>query len=219
MHQIYLKLLCLLLTQIGKTELCPYPPPKPPSEIVVTDTTKVAVPLLSTTKQRFTINNKTETEEDIFWSANRKLTWDDFQASVDTTMPKIAALTYSSIIYRRRCEDKQLKSSIQAVFKKKRSWVKPNMRTDYHLDHEQLHFDITELYARKLRGALEKYVFDCGQVLEFNRVVSVVLKEWKNMEHKYDIETIYSQDMTMQSEWYVYIHLKLNDCRDYAMAK
>lgn len=213
MYQIYLKLLCLLLTQIGKAELCPYAEPNTKeSKIVVTDTIPQTKEFLEPP-----ITQKYENAEDILWTKDRKLTWDDFQAPTDSTMPKVAALTFSSIIYRRSCENGQLRGTVQAVFKKKKSWVNPNMKTDYHLEHEQLHFDITELYARRLRGALEKYVFDCDQVLEFNRVVSVFLNEWKKVQHKYDIETIYSQNMQQQRDWYVSIHMQLLDYKAYAM--
>src|SRR5690606_40361550 len=45
-------------------------------------------------------------------------------------------------------------SSDLSYFNPHLSWVVPASRNDYLLKHEQLHFDITELHARKLRREL-----------------------------------------------------------------
>ncbi len=43
-----------------------------------------------------------------------------------------------------------------AFFDRQRSWVKNEAKLDYVLRHEQGHFDIFEVYTRKIRKALSE---------------------------------------------------------------
>ena len=156
-------------------------------------------------------------EKVISWSPYQKLNWSDFQGNPHPEYPHIAALTYSSIVYKYHCENGYLNIEVQANFRINDSWVRPQAMTDYYLEHEQLHFDITELYARKFREAVENRVFTCEQVDDFEVIAERVLDDWRLMEQKYDLETHFSHDLEMQRDWYVYIHSQMIDYKAYAV--
>ncbi|OWY25558.1 hypothetical protein C7N43_20385 [Sphingobacteriales bacterium UPWRP_1] len=153
----------------------------------------------------------------LLWSSAKKINWEDFKASPDTNLLYIAALTSSSIVYSYYCNNDELVFTIKAVFRKNESWVRPEAKTDFYLNHELLHFDITELYARKLREKLAQYRFTCNQSADMEMIAAAILDEWRKMDKKYDLETHFSHDMQMQKDWYVFIHEQLYDYRAYAL--
>jgi|ADGO01.1.fsa_nt_gi hypothetical protein len=89
----------------------------------------------------------------IDWSASRKLTWDDFKGPVDPES-KNAALTTSSINIEFGYDGTGLEYSIKCTFNKERSWVR--IRNAEVLAHEQGHFDLAEIHARKLNKATRR---------------------------------------------------------------
>ena len=159
------------------------------------------------------INNTTsETQiEKIDWVPGLKLSWGDFKGKPDSRMEEIAALTSSSISYSRYCENGVLKADVKAIFRKQESWVRTVAMTDEYLAHEQLHFDITELYARKLRASLSYHRFSCDQVQDMENVVKRILDEWRKMEEAYDLDTAFSHDKPKQRHWHAFINNQLND--------
>ncbi|MEZ4885989.1 MAG: hypothetical protein R3E32_14740 [Chitinophagales bacterium] len=158
-------------------------------------------------------------EKVLNWSHNQKLVWADFQGDPHPKYPHIAALTYSSIVYKYHCENGALNIDVEANFRINDSWVRPEAMNEYYLNHEQLHFDITELYARKFREAVGNRLFTCDQVDDFEVIADRVLDAWRLMEQKYDLETHFSHDLEMQREWYVYIHSQMVDYKAYAMVE
>ncbi len=150
-------------------------------------------------------------QDDIFWVADRPLTWTDFQAEPDYNNNFVKALTASSIRYSYGCQEGEIVFHIEAIFKKDQSWVKEEARTSYHLGHEQLHFDITELYARKLRHALKQKQFPCHRMYAFEQTIKEYLAEWRKEQLKYDRETFFSVKEEEQSYWYYDINLQLEE--------
>lgn len=137
----------------------------------------------------------------IYWSDDRKLTWDDFQGNPDYNYADVSALTSSGIIHLKGCEDGKIIYKIKAYFEKQHSWFKPEAKTNHHLAHEQIHFDITELYARKLEQALAKHDFNCEQQEEFQAVVNEYLGKWQSAQINYDLFTHYSMKRKRQQTW------------------
>lgn len=157
----------------------------------------------SNEKQQATTDNE---ENRLSWSEYLPLNWSDFQA-IPPGMSKrnIAAITSSVIQYRYYCEDGKIQYAIQSVFLKDESWVRETARTDDYLRHEQLHFDITEVYARKLKRFLGQRIYYCDDVREFERQINDVLAQWRALQAKYDRETQYSLDYRRQANWNDYV--------------
>lgn len=151
--------------------------------------------------------------EVIHWE-NRPLTWNDFRAK-PSTATSISALTASAIEYSYSCRGGELEMRVQAVFIPDNSWVKSDAKTDYILAHEQLHFDITELYARKLRRELSEKVSGCYEVKKIDAIAERMLKEWKKVQEAYDQDTHHSIDKEEQYQWIARVRDELYEYADY----
>lgn len=69
----------------------------------------------------------------------------------------------------------------------------------YILSHENLHWDITKIYAHKLEKQL-KSVISCNNAL-YEAVKKTTIDEWTAEEERYDLETAHSQNHTAQVQW------------------
>lgn len=143
----------------------------------------------------------------LYWSADHRLTWDDFKGVPAYQHQEISAITASGIVHYKGCKDGFINYKVQAYFERKESWVKREALTDHHLIHEQIHFDITELNARKVRKALSERQFRCGQENEFELYVASLTDEWQNQQAAYDMDTKHSLDEESQHDW----HQKINE--------
>ncbi len=159
----------------------------------------------------FTFTNSAyHAEELIIWNENDQLTLSDFKGQPDYGNPHIVALTASGIMHHTECHDGILKYDVKAYFDKRESWVKEEAKTAHHLKHEQVHFDITELYARKVMEALSHEEFFCGEEKRFNEFVDNLLTGWETDQVQYDVSTNYSNEYDEQRAWEFKIALELS---------
>lgn len=151
----------------------------------------------------------------IFWKENA-LTWEDFRAEPDRNSTfqanTSAGLSYSWGI-RNENGAVTLKYEVESYFNPNNSWVFPESRgSEYLLSHEQLHFDITELHARKLRKKLSGIkVEDLSKDprKELNRLYKNIETERNAMQLKYDRETNHSINREAEASWQIYVRKEL----------
>lgn len=146
----------------------------------------------------------------IYWSSDYRLTWDDFAGEPRFDYESISALTSSGIIHYKGCKDGEITFKVQAYFEKDESWVKEEALTDHHLIHEQIHFDITELAARRLRKSLRKRRFKCGEEVEFENFVSSFIDNWRTEQNAFDLMSRHSLDKEQQKEWFYKVAMELS---------
>lgn len=151
----------------------------------------------------------------IYWTEDYKLDWDDFKASPRSDYQNLAALTSSGIAYYTGCEEGMLTYMIKSYFDKNESWVKPTAKNSHTLEHEQIHFDITELFARKLRKSLKQRSFKCYEDLEFKQFVDVFLTNWEVEQRLYDIHSSFSVNKKEQKVWLYKITSELHEHKAY----
>jgi len=151
----------------------------------------------------------------IYWQEGQTLSWDDFEGEPRFFQKNVSALTSSGIVHYKGCKNGMINYKVEAYFEKNESWVKDEARTAHHLRHEQLHFDITELYARKLRKLLTEKKFKCGQEQAFETFVDDYLQNWEVEQHSFDLYTKHSIDEEQQWEWYYKIANELEQYNDY----
>lgn len=163
----------------------------------------------------FMTSSTNNTPDIIYWSENQQLQWKDFKGLPKYQYRDISAITSSGIVHYKGCKDGKINYKVQAYFEKKESWVKAEALTKHHLEHEQIHFDITELYARKLRKALSEREFLCGEEAAFEVFVSAVLENWELEQQAYDMMTHHSMDKEQQKEWYYKIAMELALLEDF----
>ncbi|GIV35520.1 MAG: hypothetical protein KatS3mg035_2274 [Bacteroidia bacterium] len=138
----------------------------------------------------------------IFWREDRPITWEDFRGNIPYKKGKIAAeiavgLTYGS----NRYKGYTVIFDIYAFMDRQESWTKLK-KDSFALKHEQVHFDIAELYARKLRKKLN------GKKIRFSRYVKYESSMFKKYQKKmvkyqllYDKKTERGCNPTEQIKW------------------
>jgi hypothetical protein len=150
----------------------------------------------------------------IRWSKASRLTWDDFKGTPPPGNTN-AALTSSGILVNFNYNDKSLNFEITCNFDKTKSWGR--IKNDHILAHEQAHFDITELHARKLQRRLKEYRFRKNTVSkDIHEIYQAVVDELQQMQHAYDQETDHSRNFFQQKNWLTKIGEELNNYEAFA---
>ena len=139
-------------------------------------------------------------EEDfIKWDESRKLTWDDFKAA-PLKMGSTAAMTTTHLGFSYNVSNGKITFKIDCQFEKNKSWGL--VKNDWILKHEQGHFDITEIFARKLHKELLDYKFSRRTFRQdVNDIYDRIVKEKENFQFAYDGLTDHSRNKTVQKEW------------------
>lgn len=143
-------------------------------------------------------------EGQIYWNEDVGLSWDDFRGTPDYNASN-AAVTASGISHGFSASIKGDKvsytSKVDCYFHPNLSWYKKELGDDNLLAHEQLHFDISELYARKLRKRIEEFRFTLNLQEEMDTLYDNALKELKEFQAQYDNESDYSRNIPKQRDW------------------
>jgi hypothetical protein len=171
---------------------------------------KISVP--AEVKKVSAITN--DDDEFIPWAHDRRLSWEDFLCEPNKNSDAVAS-TSTSLGIAYQVEHGQLTYTITCNFSKQKSWGL--LRTDYILAHEQGHFDITEICARKLYKALMEYPFNRKTYRkDVNEIYRAIVKEKEDMQAAYDGETDHSRNRRVQYEWLQKIDLMLQETATYA---
>ena len=150
-----------------------------------------------------------ENEEFIPWHQERQLTWDDFQCAPKKQGDAVAS-TSTSLGISYQVENGELVYQITCYFSKLKSWGA--LKTPYILAHEQAHFDITEIAARKMYEALSKYEFNKKTYQsDINKIYQDVVNYKESMQHAYDKQSDHSRNRKVQMEWLETINLLLTE--------
>jgi hypothetical protein len=166
------------------------------------------------TEEKRTAGIKNEDEEFIPWAFNRRLSWEDFLCEPKENSDAVAS-TSTSLGIAYQLEHGQLTYSITCNFSRHKSWGL--LKTDYILAHEQGHFDITEIYARKLFKALQEYQFNRKTYRkDVNDIYRAIVQEKEDMQAVYDGESDHSRNRKMQYEWLQKIDQMLDETVPYA---
>ena len=142
-----------------------------------------------------------EDDEVIIWNKDRKLTWNDYRGKPQKRFA--AASTVYSLGRKVLLKDEKAFARIQAYFYCKDSWKKEEWINQSVLDHEQKHFDIVELYCRKMRKQITGMTFKnfdeaTGKV---DSLYEAYNKEMDKFQDKYDDETDGSMNGDGQRKW------------------
>jgi predicted secreted Zn-dependent protease len=160
------------------------------------------------------LHDRMEDDEYIPWIAERKLSWEDFFAEPKRNSEAVAS-TSTSLGISYQLEEGVLAYRITCNFSKQKSWGL--LKTDYILAHEQGHFDITEIAARRLHGALMQYEFNSETYKQdINALYKIIVKDKENMQAEYDHITDHSRNRRLQREWQEKIKLILEETKDWS---
>ena len=156
----------------------------------------------------------------IAWSANRALAWSDYAGPPDFASDAGATTVYR-LAYQERCTDTYT-FSVTSMFQPAQSWVRPSVLENPDarrslLVHEQGHFDLSEISARKLRRALSQLPHPCGMTsVERRTFVEHHLREDAAAQARYDSTTNYGLDQTHQIRAVIEIGRELASLAEFA---
>jgi hypothetical protein len=141
----------------------------------------------------------------IEWSADRALTIEDFKAKVPARATS-ASLSSVAIEASWECIGGSGTSRARAVFDPSRSWWREGRDDGDHalLAHERLHFDLTELWARKIRAVLKALPAACrasGNAHALDAAVEQMEHKWLEEQKQYDKETANGINAVKQQAW------------------
>jgi hypothetical protein len=147
----------------------------------------------------FAFTTDPESHDVIVWNEYRPLTWEDFQGKRAADAAGDAG-TFVQIKAKPYMVKDQVKYDVAAVFVKNKSWS--DAQTKALLAHEQLHFDIAELYARKIRQVITELAKGGEEdVKDYNRAIQKLLHESNELDIQYDLETLHGALLNKQTEW------------------
>ncbi len=153
--------------------------------------------------------------EAIVWEKDNPLSWKDFKGEIPASS-RAAATTASGITYRYSATGNQnnfeVNFDVHTMFYPNKSWYNPELCDASILKHEQLHFDISELYARTLKKRLTEGRYTRqnvrAKVKKIYKEVTAALNDYQNL---YDRETNFSRNQEVQKVWNKKISLLLNE--------
>jgi uncharacterized protein DUF922 len=170
----------------------------------------------------------------IEWSKDVKLTQLDFKQKVPIAATD-AAHSWVGIDIEWECRDDKPDVAVRATFDPDQSWWRGSVpslwggldaglsrsqlqdrrtaaqRDDDLLRHEQLHFDLTELAARKIRRELDRLVcLDPTNKAAVAKVIEELERAWLAEQARYDQETDHGTDQPAQREWDRRVRRELN---------
>lgn len=147
-----------------------------------------------------------DNSEKIYWKQDG-LTWADFKGPVNKDS-KFDANTNAGLSFAWGLQNNngiiEFTYDVISYFNPAQSWVKPESDKEYLLKHEQLHFDITELHARKLRkklAGINSSSLKKDPKGALNRIYQEVEKERKTMQLQFDKDSKHSLDKEGEARW------------------
>ncbi len=150
----------------------------------------------------------------ILWDANIKLDWEDYQGLPPKNKGVKVAVSSVKINVKREqyYEGNVPHYIVKSFFNKKKSWTITN--SEKSLLHERLHFDITEIYSRKIRCELK--ILEESEEKDVNVYKTTyrkLLKEHWETQKKYDEEVYFSK--AKQKEWIDKVAKELEELKEY----
>jgi hypothetical protein len=140
------------------------------------------------------------------WSMARPLAWSDFRGAPVLTGQEGARTAYG-LFYAVRCVKREFEYRVVAAFLPKDSWVKPAVVVDpaesrRTLGHEQTHFDLAEIYARRMRETFSLLPNPCGRPeAELDSLAERFVRAEDAMQRTYDAETRHGLSAADQTRW------------------
>lgn len=140
----------------------------------------------------------------IYYAANRPLKWDDFQEKPRNS--KYAGSVFPSFGFEEQQEITngviKLQFSLKVYVPKSACWVKDNSRDDYTLNHEQRHFDIVEIVAKRFEQKIRSTKLP---VNNFDGLINFEFYEFfgemNSLQEQYDTETQHGINSGQQAQW------------------
>lgn len=143
----------------------------------------------------------------MLWHSRSKLSWDDFNVVDNLDEPHLKAISFVSIRSHEGFVGDSLEIDVSCYFDSERSSVERDAMTDDLLRHEQGHFDLGEIYARKLKAEYKKLKYTRDNFKKLNGVAEIksiynrIYNELQTAQFEYDRNTDHGTKDAAQSTW------------------
>jgi len=146
------------------------------------------------------------------WSEHGRLTWEDFRGPVKPLDDETAAATHCGIGFRTNSNaEGKPEIEVYNAFYVNKSWVRPDAHMQSILDHEQGHFDLCEIYTRKLRNEMSRFDFSVADVRgSLMSIYERVSDEYEARQQAYESQTAHGTISSEQKRWQNTISNELN---------
>jgi hypothetical protein len=145
-------------------------------------------------------------DQAIAWSARRRLAWNDFQGSPPSEGAEGAKISYT-LYSGWKCRGDVFEFRVIAGFRPRLSWVKAIVLSDTTqrrtvLGHEQTHFDLAEVHARRMQRAFGDLARPCAKTdAELSALAQRLAQEENAEQRRYDAETNHGLLADQQAAW------------------
>jgi len=140
----------------------------------------------------------------LFWSPDVKLKWTDFHGHISPEDDIAASASYIGFFHkvRKHPHPDSVMLDTRAFFNKSKSWVKVPAVNPSLLEHEQRHFDLAELFARKFRKAsFELKLRSQNLAKSIDSTYKYYSVRGDSIHIQYDIETNHGLSLIPQAKW------------------
>lgn len=156
----------------------------------------------------------------ISWSENTKLKWENFQSPVNRkSNPDVVAYTHCGWEYsvvKSSNPKASIEFNVETIFNEDKSWKDAKRTNDYVLLHEQKHFDIAEIFARKLRKEVQEKIKTSSDFDKyFKGIYAAISNDYKNFQITYDKETEHGINKEKQTEYNTFISSELENLKNF----
>ena len=158
----------------------------------------------------------------IVWKSDNKLTWNNFKSDFNNEFSGENIAAYASCGWEISAKgsnnpQKPVTIDVVTMFNEAKSWKHPNINDEYTLNHEQKHFDICELFARKLRREIALNIKNSVDYdKKFQKIYDQALKDYQNFQMQYDKETHHGLNKEQQEIYNLRIKTDLEKLKNYA---
>jgi len=158
---------------------------------------------------------------EISWQKDRKLSWNDFRGSVPRDAEdQTAAATFCGIGFETNVitpKNPDVNIRVYNTFYTTNSWVRPEERSEAVLVHEQGHFDLCELYTRKLRAEMNNVKVDVNTLKPvLKSIYDRVQAEYRRRQESYETETAHGVNYDEQHKWEKILERELNETEQWS---
>lgn len=149
----------------------------------------------------------------IRWSQDYKLKWSDFKGKVYGTSTAASCVVWHSSLKR---TEGVFEVEYANEFDRLQSWMTDTTSSQL-LNHEQLHFDINEVFCRKVRkGVIALIETDAISSEDLQVLVDSLSHEKDDYQGLFDKETAHGAYGLKQLEWRRKIDYELDSLKSYA---
>lgn len=149
------------------------------------------------------------------WRKDRPLTYADFRGKVPAQRGMEAAVTSSGMKSSAEYRGGKMKVEVGSTFDPQKSWMAATSRTPYILNHEQRHFDITEIFTRLMRRRMNAEIRTPEELKsKFRPVWNEVYRQYEKFQEDYDARTRHGLNEEVQQNYNTLIDSMLKETEE-----